>query len=82
MEDDRIFSIYATIARISHHCFKLCDQNSHSSSLSSNSKLCIQSCVQNAMTTRQYVNDRLAKEYPESKKYNKSLEFTSSIEFT
>jgi Tim10/DDP family zinc finger len=82
MNDENLFGLYATVARLSDHCFRLCDAGNQSSALSSKSAGCIKSCVKACMETRKYVNNRLSKEVPEFKKYNKSLEFTSLIDFT
>lgn len=81
-ENEKLFGLYATISRLSHHCFKLCDSNLQSAHLNDNSITCVCNCVESAMKTRTYVSERLYQEYPSSKHHNKSLEFTSSIDFT
>ena len=82
MDQQKIFGLLATVSRLSDHCFSLCDNNIQTPHLSQNSKMCIHSCVQKAMESKNYVASRLQKEYPEAKKYNKTLEFTSLIDFT
>lgn len=83
MDDtERIFGLYATVSRLSNHCFKLCDSNPISRNLPQNEIQCIQRCVKHTMNARDYVGDRINTEYPEAKHYNKSLEFTSVVDFT
>jgi hypothetical protein len=81
MENEKIFGLYATVSRLSHHCFGLCDKEGKSSQTSTENK-CIKSCVEFSLTNRNLLYEKITREYPEANKHNKSLEFKSFFNFT
>lgn len=80
-EEEKTFGLYATISRLSHHCFRLCDNYGSAAEISQGMNVCVGICVKNAIDNKNYVSNRFDKEFPESKKHNKSLEFTNTEKY-
>lgn len=81
MDNEKVFGLYATVSRLSHHCFMICDKENKSYQ-TQNENLCIKSCVEFSLTHRNLTLERIMTEYPEANKLNKSLEFKSFFNYT
>ena len=74
---EELLVIYCTVSELTYHCFKQCDFGNSGPFMDKNSVNCVQTCVENCMYSKRYVNERWETEEAEIRKSNKRLDYTS-----
>lgn len=73
-EGEQLFSIEASVNRLTSTCFKVCDEGKGSSF---NSLQCLEQCISEWMGAKTYVQGRWGDDIRKASLYNKNLQVTS-----